>query len=205
MRFVRRTLVLFLLHQGHIGGQRYEYIDNDYLWDKNFDDDDNEWSRFKTEDLRFNKFYFPRYALPPTGFKPLIKNDYPISGFVNRTLRTSDAISVITPDDYEIVYNLPRIIDAVGGLPPQPEAHVNAKFWELLQHVIDVQEIRQTRPYTRLLPLPDLWKDADLNQVAEYVRNEVSRIINFFFLVCSVTVITYRSGARSVSSTTAQR
>lgn len=177
MNFTRRVLVLLLLHQGNIGGgQRYEYINNDYIWNQSDDVDRNDWSKLETEDLRFNKFYFPRYALPPKGFKPLKKNDYPISGFVNETLRTSNAYSVITPDDYEVVYNLPRLIDAVGGLPPQPEANVNAEFWDLLRHVIEVQEIRETRPFTRLFPRPDLWKDADLNQVADYVHNEVSRI-----------------------------
>lgn len=183
MKFVWRTFVLLLLRQGQICGQRYEYINNDYIWNQNYDDDGNEWLKLETEDLRFNKFYFPRYALPPKGFKPLKKNDYPISGFVNETLRTSNAYSVITPDDYEIVYSVPRLIEAVGGLPPQPEANVNAEFWDLLRHVIDVQEIRETRPFTRLFPLPDLWKNADLNQIADYVHNEVSRIIQLLGLV----------------------
>lgn len=175
MKFQSNALVLLLLVLDNVRCQRYEYIDNEYIWEN-----DNAFydagPSLETEDLRFNKFYFPRYTLPPKGFKPLKSHDYPITGFVNQTLRTSNAYSVITPDDYEIVYSVPRLIEAVGGLPPQPEANVNAEFWDLLRHVIDVQEIRRTRPYTKLFPRPDLWKNADLNQVAEYVRNEVSGV-----------------------------
>jgi hypothetical protein len=167
---------------------------NEYIWNYyNFQEEGenrgstDDWffpNSMRTEDLRFNKFFFPRYALPPKGFKPLTSKDYPISGFVNETLRTSNAISVITPDDYEIVYDLPRLIDAIGGLPPQPEANVNAEFWDLLRHVIDVQEIRRTRPQARLFPRPDLWMNADLNKVADYVHDEVSHTMYSRMVVC---------------------
>ena len=84
-----------------------------------------------TDEIRFNKFNFPSYILAPKGFKPLMKDDYPITGFVNQTLRISNAYSVITPDDYEVVYNVPKIIEAVGGLPPQPQPNPNAAFWKV--------------------------------------------------------------------------
>jgi hypothetical protein len=93
---------------------------------------DNDENRpIATSDLRFNKFTFPEYALKPKGFKPLKKADYPITGYVNDTLRVSSAESVITPDDMEVVYNVPLIIDAIGGLPPQPEANITAEFWKV--------------------------------------------------------------------------
>lgn len=126
----------------------------------------------ETDEIRFNKFYFPSYALGPKGFKPLKKADYPLTGYVNNTLRISSAESVITPDDWEVVYNVPDMIDKIGGLPPHPEANEYAKFWDLLREVIYVQEVRRNNPKANLMMLPDNWKGHDLNKIAENVHNE---------------------------------
>ena len=90
------------------------------------------------EELRFNKFFFSS-SVNPRGFKPLKKEDYPINGITNSTLRLSDAYSVVALDDYEVIYNVPRLIEKIGGLPSYPEEDENAPFWELvssLHHVI---------------------------------------------------------------------
>lgn len=82
------------------------------------------------EDVRFNKFFF-HGNYNPQGFKPLLKKDYPISGLTNSTLRLSDAYSVITTDDYEVVYNVPRLIQTIGGLPSYPDSNGNGHFWDV--------------------------------------------------------------------------
>ncbi len=137
-----------------------------------------------TEDFRFNKFWFPSQAVQPDGFKPLKPDDYPIMGYVNETLRNSNAVSVITLDDYEVEYDVPRMIDVVGGMPPHPSSNPNDKFWELLREVMRVQEIRVANPNTRLFVLPDAWKNDNLNQIAERVHNEVS-----MGMCCSVLLV----------------
>ena len=83
------------------------------------------------EELRFNKFFFTS-SVNPRGFKPLKKEDYPINGITNSTLRLSDAYSVVALDDYEVTYNVPRLIEKIGGLPSYPEEDENAPFWELV-------------------------------------------------------------------------
>lgn len=142
-------------------------------------DDDYDFELKKnilTGDLRFNKFWFKSRNMN-SNIKPLKANDYPITGFVNETLRESNAYSVITPDDYEVVYNVPKIIEAIGGLPPQPSANPNSKFWDMLREVMNVQEIRLNNPNAKLFPRPDNWKNNDLNEVAEYVHNEVGVLL----------------------------
>lgn len=80
--------------------------------------------------MRFNKFYFTS-NVNPVGFKPLKKDDYPISGLTNSTLRLSDAYSVTSLDDYEVIYNVPRLIEKIGGLPSYPKEDENAPFWDV--------------------------------------------------------------------------
>ncbi len=91
------------------------------------------------EDVRFNKFFF-NGNYNPVGFKPLLKKDYPISGFTNSTLRLSDAYSVITTDDYEVVYNVPRLIQTIGGLPSYPDSR-NDHFWDVSSIILHIYSI----------------------------------------------------------------
>ena len=95
---------------------------------RNRDDDD---ITLRTEQFRFNKFSFPDFSFPPRGFKPLKEDDYPISGRVNETLRESNAYSVITADDYEVIFNMRSIIEAIGGLPIHPEPSASSDFWNV--------------------------------------------------------------------------
>jgi hypothetical protein len=92
----------------------------------------NDSKTIDMEDVRFNKFYFEGSTyVPPRSLKPLKKNDYPISGVTNSTLRLSDAVSVMTMDDYEVFYNVPRLIKVIGGLPSHPDDDQDAPFWNV--------------------------------------------------------------------------
>jgi len=144
-----------------------------FVDDYDFEDDyDSElMANLSTDDFRFNKFGFKSSDMNGN-IKPLTRQDYPISGHVNETLRESNAYSVITEDDYECVYNVTNIIDIIGGLPPQPSSDPKSEFWDMLREVIDVQEQRRNNPSVQLFPRPDNWKNNDLNEVAEYVHNE---------------------------------
>ncbi len=105
------------------------------------DGEENRRMLLETHEIRFNKFQFPKFLLSPRGFKPLTNKDYPLTGYVNETLRLSDAESVITPDDPEVVYNVPKIIDAIGGLPPFPETDENAEFWKVNSCFINLDSL----------------------------------------------------------------
>lgn len=146
--------------------------DRDRGRDRNEERNRGRKQRTTTGDLSFNKLGFPSFAVDPNGLLPLKRIDYPITGFVNRTLRVSDAYSVITPDDFEVVYNIVHLIDSVGGLPPMPEPDVDAPFWKLLRHVMRVREIRLATPNRKLFPRPERWLNNNLNEVAEFVHNE---------------------------------
>lgn len=126
------------------------------------------------EEVRFNKFFFTSSNVYPQGFKPLKKDDYPISGLTNSTLRLSDAYSVVTLDDFEVNYNVPRLISKVGGLPSHPDGDLNAPYWDLLREVIRIQKIRLQNPNDdTLFPKPARWQNANLNEVAEFVHDEL--------------------------------
>ena len=104
---------------------------------KNIVTNRNQNDPIDPEDVRFNKFFFNGLFNPP-GFKPLIQKDYPISGFTNTTLRLSDAYSVVTLDDYEVIYNVPRLIETVGGLPSNPDSNRNSDFWDVSNDLLKV-------------------------------------------------------------------
>ncbi len=93
------------------------------------------------EEVRFNKFYFTSSTVKPRGFKPLKKGDYPIAGLTNVTLRLSDAVSVTTMDDYEVVYNVPNLIRYIGGLPSYPDSNKNAPYWNVRTQFQFLKEI----------------------------------------------------------------
>lgn len=102
-------------------------------------------SLLPTRELRFNKFKYvtDEYALYYADFKPLISKDYPLYGYVNKTLRLATNVhSVITPDDYEVKYDIPSLLDAVGGYPPMPDENEDNVFWKYLGLVIHVQRVR---------------------------------------------------------------
>jgi hypothetical protein len=145
-------------------------------------DEDNPFKKLTTDSMRFNKFYFPKYQLKPKGFKPLTKNDYPIRGYVNATLRASDAISIVTLDDYEVHYDIPSIIESIGGMPDHPSSDEKAPFWDKLRHVMKVQKIRRENPTVTLFPRPEMWQDMNLNEIATAVHDEFPGSLQADFL-----------------------
>jgi len=145
--------------------------------------DDPETSN-GTADFRFNKFSVPADVNLD---KPLGPADYPIMGELYETLKLTDAISVINQEDYEVKMDIATLINAVGGLPSQPEADSTAPFWEKLREVMDVQDARRNDPNTPIFTLPDIWEGSDLNQVADYVHNEYPGIIQSALLADILT------------------
>ena len=158
--------------------------------------------------LRFNKFDFSG-SIPGNVFiknfptmtdaeklqyenvQDLTSADYPITASSNTVdfLRKSNAISVITEDDYEIKQNVQDVIAAIGGPPTHPICDVSSSFWDELQHVVDVAKYRrasgnedsanlashlQSLGYDDWLPhyIPALWNGDTVTQLAEHVHDE---------------------------------
>ena len=158
--------------------------------------------------LRFNKFDFSG-SIPGNVFiknfptmtdaeklqyenvQDLTSADYPITASSNTVdfLRKSNAISVITEDDYEIKQNVQDVIATIGGPPTHPTCDVSSSFWDELQHVVDVVKYRrasgnedsanlashlQSLGYDEWLShyIPDLWNGDTITQLAEHVHDE---------------------------------
>ena len=143
-----------------------------------------------TEDVRFNKF-----SLLPTKpvqdpwcstMLPLGPTAYQISGSPNATsalcmLRNhTNAVSVVASEDWECSkLNVTDLIAAVGGPPSQPLSDEDGEYWDRLETVIDVQQIRLKRgkELSRLalkdFPLPYRWAEFTVNDVARTVHDEV--------------------------------
>ena len=121
----------------------------------------------------------------------LTSAEYPITASTDviDLLRKSNAISVVTEDDYEIKQNVQDVIGAIGGPPIHPTCDVSNPFWEELQHVVDVAKYRrangnldsadlashlQTLGYDEWLThyIPKLWDSHTIAQVAENVHDE---------------------------------
>jgi len=104
-----------------------------------------------TSELRFNKFKYitDEYARYYADFKPLTSKDYPIYGYVNKTLRIATNVhSVITTDDYEVKYDIGWLLEAVGGYPPMPDENEDNVFWKYLAVVIHAQHVRWLNIYS---------------------------------------------------------
>ena len=121
----------------------------------------------------------------------LTSAEYPITASTDIVdfLRKSNAVSVVTEDDYEIKQNVQETIGAIGGPPIHPTCDASSPFWEELQHVVDVAKYRrangnqdsanlasylQTLGYDEWLPhyIPTLWDGDTIAQVAENVHDE---------------------------------
>lgn len=121
----------------------------------------------------------------------LTSAEYPITASTDIVdfLRKSNAVSVVTEDDYEIKHNVQDTIGAIGGPPIHPTCDASSPFWEELQHVVDVAKYRrangnqdsanlasylQTLGYDEWLPhyIPTLWDGDTIAQVAENVHDE---------------------------------
>jgi len=112
---------------------------------------------------------------------PLGSQEYPLSEDLCVLLRESNSHSVVMPYDYEVKYDVDKLIEIAGGAPPHAPV---ALFWPLFEEVIDYQIRRRSRGHVlamseRGMPwlnLPNLWENFTVNDVAEAVHNEVSII-----------------------------
>eukprot|EP00978_Attheya_sp_CCMP212_P016225 scaffold42286_cov51-Attheya_sp.AAC.10 len=136
-------------------------------------------AKLATDELRFNKIMFVEredlYSM-----LPLISTDYPISNNTNnrnvlRALQDySMCPSVVAESDYEVTHNMPDVLRAIGGGPDHPSNDKNAKFWDTLRAVMDVNDLRRAnQPVERVLPhLPSHWSGFSIHETAEAVRAE---------------------------------
>mmetsp|Transcript_19912 Transcript_19912/g.33064 ORF Transcript_19912/g.33064 Transcript_19912/m.33064 type:complete len:312 (-) Transcript_19912:9-944(-) len=123
-------------------------------------------------DVRFNKVVMI-YDVPGTDL-PLTSAHYPINADTFRWLRYSSAYSVTFPGScMECDWDLAELVETIGGPPTHPTSDESDPYWEELNHVVEIQHLRRqgVAPST-LMPLPDLWIDLTIEQVAESVHNE---------------------------------
>mmetsp|Transcript_35287 Transcript_35287/g.54182 ORF Transcript_35287/g.54182 Transcript_35287/m.54182 type:complete len:443 (+) Transcript_35287:91-1419(+) len=110
------------------------------------------------------------------GFLPLDENNFPIgTGRVYKTLKDHSLCpSVINSNDLELRgMCMKDFINEVGGIPEYPSSDANSPYWKELKHVALVQKARKTNVNTiDLMPLPDIWRNFNLDQVADAVHDE---------------------------------
>lgn len=158
-------------------------------------DRDRDEDVFGPDMLRFNKFSFDQNVVggvtvkfpdPPKDYSdsdllPLTSESFPISKnpSTSEMLRESNAVSVITEDDFEIKYSIRSLIESVGGPPTHPTAEGRNPFWNELREVLMIQELRRAHKDDRaeeflngFLPLPNRWKNFTMTEVAEAVHDE---------------------------------
>ena len=121
--------------------------------------------------IRFNKFA----NLDGSSFRTLGMEDYPIEGATGVTMKTTtNAISVVTPDDYELKgAQASRYIEAIEGPPSMPNGDSTNPYWAELAEVTRVQILRrQSADPHDLFGMPDLWSNKDIHDVAKAVHDE---------------------------------
>jgi hypothetical protein len=124
-----------------------------------------------------------------SNFFPLSEDDYPMSQGLANVLKSSNCVSVMSPNDYECSQSVAEMVELVGGIPthaPQRE------FWPLFREVVSYQIQRRDYGHMnatdvmRWLNLPELWQDFTVNQVGEAVHDEVCTcyVIQHFDFSC---------------------
>lgn len=116
--------------------------------------------------MRFNKFG----SAAPT----MTSKDFPMTQAQAVSLRHTRCVSLIHSSDCDECY-MPiwRLIDQVGGMPTNPSSNPDSPFWKEMQEVTDMQNNRKKNldPNT-FMPLPKLWKNFTIHEVAEAVHDE---------------------------------
>ena len=129
--------------------------------------------------IRFNKIMInPLYNLSSIDL-PLTPEDYPISLETFRWLRYTSACSVNFPANCRECFDFQELVDYVGGPPPFPSSNETDPYWSELAHVVKIQKLRRegVDPNT-IMPLPDLWKNKTIQEVAEAVHDEFPGIFH---------------------------
>lgn len=124
--------------------------------------------------IRFSKVVFPEGTEEPVGFLPLTAENYPISEETATILRQTNCPSVVTPDDYECRgLNLDDMLNSVGVGPMHASSDPYDPFWDELRTVVDAQYLRREQKCTKqVMPLPKIWENYTLDDVAEAVHDE---------------------------------
>lgn len=129
--------------------------------------------------VRFNKFGILDETFEDL---PLMPDSYPISANedVFQFLQFgTDAESVVnSADDHEVIYDIEELIDVVGGPPDHPSSNFDAPYWDKLNRVINMRNIRGSRKAAQALSeelrLPLRWRSFTVDDVAQAVYDEVS-------------------------------
>ena len=124
--------------------------------------------------IRFSKIVFDDENTN-TSRLPLRKRDYPIDGETALWLRNSKCPSIITSENcYECDTDFETLIEAIHGKPTHPSRNPNSTYWDELREVSLMQAHRRngTDP-KEVMPIPKIWKDFTIEEVAAAVHNEV--------------------------------
>ena len=125
-------------------------------------------------DIRFSKVFVDEAYYTQAVDLPLTAAHYPLQATTFRWLRYSSAYSVMLPDVcMECDWDFEELVDTMGGPPTHVSSNETDPYWDELAHVVEMQRLRQegVEPST-IMPLPDLWKNLSIEQVAENVHNE---------------------------------
>jgi hypothetical protein len=124
--------------------------------------------------IRFNKVAIdPRFNSSEIKL-PLTSHDFPIQLETFRWLRYMIASTVVIPQScFDCPWDFDELIDTIGGMPTYPSTDETNPFWEELAHVSKIQKLRRegVNP-TQIMPLPDIWKDKTIDDIAEAVHDQ---------------------------------
>ena len=124
--------------------------------------------------IRFNKIVLNPLNNLTSIDLPLSAKDYPIKFSTFRWLRYTSASSLLIPREcVECHWDFKQLVDLVGGPPSHPSSKTTDPYWEDLTHVVNMQRLRRegVNP-NAIMPLPDLWKNMTIAEVAEAVHDE---------------------------------
>lgn len=127
-------------------------------------------------DIRFSKVEFVDNFLGEDEFHPLLTSfHYPITIETFDWLRFTTASSIVIPETCtgcDDNTSFEDLVEVLGGPPPHPSRY-SRDFWDMLHHVVQIQLKRRNGvdPIT-IMPLPDLWMDFTIEEVAEAVHDE---------------------------------
>ena len=90
-------------------------------------------------------------------------------------LRNSQCPSVVVSDTcWGCDVPFEDLIAAIGGPPTHPSSDSTSPYWDELLEVVQTQMARQRGDLpSSVMPLPALWKNYTIDQVANAVHNEV--------------------------------
>ena len=124
--------------------------------------------------IRFSKVVVDEASPSADIDLPLTDAHYPLQKSTFRWLRYTSASSVVIPGVcLESDEDFKEMVDSViGGPPTHASSNETDPYWTELAHVVKIQRLRHegVEPET-IMPLPDLWKDLDIEEIAEAVHD----------------------------------